>query len=174
MSQDTRANFSERYVTRRYLEQDGVCANVTCKNPLGVGFHRHHASGDNSDDSYSNLTLLCMECHHALKDKEGLNRLEAHHVVEREVYDSIKRMVAESFNGKLSGANMERMMDGFIKMLQISRNEKRIDSEVEYPPPEIQMLFTKSAVEEKQALYLEAYMEGVKATVSKLGVKTVE
>ena len=152
-----RQDFPQRLVTRKYLEQDGICATPKCGNPLDKGFHRNHISGDASDNSYENLELKCVECHHAVKDKEGMNRLEAHHEVERKVYSLIERMITESFDSKLSGANMERMMDGFIKMLQISRQEKSLDLEVEYPPVEIQLLFGK----QNQEALTDKWLEGV-------------
>ena len=157
-----RKDFKKRDVSRKYLEQDGVCANPLCMNPLNKGFHRHHADGDHENNTYENLQLLCMECHHAKKDKEGLNRLEAHRKVEREVFSLVAKMINTAFESKMSGANMERMLDGFTRMLQISRREKGLDVETEYPPTEIKMILSQQIANEKLQDYLSGVKDGIR------------
>lgn len=136
-------------------------------NPLNNGFHRHHKDGKHENNTYENLELLCIECHHAQKDVEGLSLFEQHRVVEREVGDLVRRMINEAFDKKMSGANMERMLQGFSQMLSISRNEKGLNLEVEYPPADVKLQLSKNIQEQN----LEEYMRGIRDGIRMIRVE---
>ena len=157
-----RRDFEEWKVHRKYLEQEGVCA--ICGNPLNNGFHRHHKDGDPSNNSYENLQLLCPSCHFATFGKD--NPWAQHKKVERKVMNLINEMINRAFKKELSGATMERMMDGFIKILQLSRREKGIDEQLEYPPPTIKLLLSENINREIMNSYLEGFKDGVRSVLS--------
>jgi len=157
--------------------QEGAC--LKCGRPLDGGFHRHHKDGDHANNSEDNLELLCPECHHGEKyshDKDAnddaVNMLEQHKLVEREVFKGIQEMITAGMDKSLSGANMERIMDGYVKMLQISKREKGLD-DVEYPPTEIKIMLSKGLAEEKMNEYLRGIEDGIRMITLKLSPTVV-
>lgn len=164
-----RRDFPNWAVTQVFLLQEGACKN--CSTPLDSGFHRHHADGDHANNDVDNLELLCVECHHGVKfehDKkdmgdDAINLYETHKRVEKEVMTGLRDMIVKGLAKELSGANMERLMDGFTKMLQISR---RSLDQAEYPPAEIKIMLSKNIAEER----LNEYIAGIKAGISMVRV----
>lgn len=158
-----RKMWPERVVNRVYREQDGVCGNPACSNPLDKGFHRHHEDGDRSNAEQDNLQLLCMECHHATFGERNI--LTAHRDVEREVAGFLREMVTKGLDGKLSGANMERLIQSFSQILKISRNEKALDKGTEYPSAEIKLDLSRNIQEQMLEEYMRGYRDGIKAVI---------
>lgn len=160
-----RRDFPDWAVTRVYFLQEGACAK--CGAPLDSGFHKHHKDGNHTNNAETNLELLCVECHHGAKfehDKkemadDAINLYETHRKVERTVMDGLSDMIKKGLLKEISGAAMERLMDGFTKILQISN--RRLDRPM-YPPAEIKIMLSKNIAEER----LESYIEGMKAGIS--------
>ena len=167
-----RRDFPDWAVTRVYFLQEGACA--TCGAPLDSGFHKHHRDGDHANNEDTNLQLLCAECHHGLKfehDKKemsdvAVNLYETHRKVERAVMSGLKDMIKKGLAKELSGAAMERLMDGFTKMLQVSN--RSLDRPM-YPPAEIKIMLSKNIAEER----LNEYIEGIKTGVSLMRINLV-
>ena len=158
-----RKDFPEWMVTRKFIEQDGVCGNKYCNNPLSNGFHRHHKDGDPSNNSYENLVLLCPECHYALKAEQtkGHNPLKAHRELQRKAIEGILRAIGLVEQGKLSGASLERLLQGWDRVL--AESWKRVTFELEYPDPIFAMYKHLMRTGLIQNAYLEGFKDGLKA-----------
>ena len=158
MVQEDRKHFKPWQVDRKFIEQDGVCATPGCHNPLFMGFHRHHKNGDNSDNSYGNLQLLCIECHFTtLKGKE--NPLEQHRELQRKAISGILKAIGLAMPpGKLSGSTLERILSGYAQAISESWKEKGLRSTVEYPSPFFSMIRDM----QKSGVIQDAIQEGVK------------
>jgi len=148
-----RKDFKGWQVDAVYIAQDGVC--LTCGGTLQKGFHRHHKDGDRSNNKTDNLELRCAECHRATLGEA----FDKHKEQEKRVLESLNRLLDEGFAGKLSGANMERMLDTMSKSLKISRTVNEMDKGIEYPSAAIMM----SVRMEEQRKITDAYLDGFKA-----------
>jgi len=168
---EERKNFPEWMVDRRYIEQDGVCANMACLNPLANGFHRHHKDGDHSNVAYENLELRCIDCHFATyaEQHKDYNPLEEHRKLQRTVIEKIGTAIEGAMIGKLAGSSLERVLAGFDRQLRESWKEKGLNVMVEYPSPTFAMLRHL----QKSAIVTDAILEGFKMGIMKGGAVTV-
>ncbi len=159
-----RKDFPEFMVTRKYIEQDGVCGNVNCNNPLSNGFHRHHKDGNPANNSYDNLVLLCPECHFAVKAEQtkGHNPLKAHRKLQRQTIEGILRAIGMMEQNKLSGASFQRLLEGYDRVL--AESWKLFSYEIEYPDPIFAMYRNLMKTSLIQEAYLEGFKDGCKAT----------
>jgi hypothetical protein len=154
------------------MEQEGVCGNPKCNNPLANGFHRHHNDTDRSNNDRTNLVLLCPTCHFATFGDD--NPLVAHKDVERDVLEKIGKMIEAGINKEISGSHMEKILDGCTRSLQISRREKDIDAQLEYPPASVRALTRMKQIETEQNIFHDGYMKGLERGLSLRGEGKVE
>lgn len=157
---EIRKEFPQFIVDQVYIEQDGVCANKNCFNPLAHGFHRHHKDGNPSNISKENCQLLCLECHFATYKGEE-NPLEKHRELQRKIIGQIGSALAKTFEGQMTGSTLERVLTGFQMQESLSWKEKGLNIQVEYPSPTFAMLRQMM----KQGIVQEAFLEGFKEGV---------
>ena len=186
MSQDTRKDFSQYQIDIVYNLQDGSCPK--CGAGLEqTGMNRHHKDKDHTNNSISNLELLCPRCHHALS---GLSNPYTRHKQQEElvlskINDIVQQILSpqtvEVVDGKgnkttkvleLSGVILDKLVDSLTLSLKVSRNVTDVDYGREFTPNAIKIQRKMMEAEVSGESYMSGYMEGVKATVSKLGVKT--
>lgn len=160
MSKSERKDFSKFAVDVVYVAQDGVC--IKCGAPLEPHFHRHHRNGNPSDNSIDNLELYCEECHRATLGEEAKRQFEEHKNQERRVLDMLNKLIDEIFQGTVSGANAERVIDALSMSLKVSRKYNEVDKGLERVPVSIVMA---RRLAESKILYeslQEGYREGLK------------
>lgn len=150
-----RKSFKRWKVDLVYEAQDGAC--VVCGGTLKKGFHRHHKDGDPSNNDISNLELRCADCHRATF-KEAY---KAHKDQERQVLASLNKLLEQGFEGKLSGANMERMLEAMTMSLKLSRSINKLDQGIEYPSAAIAMRFKMDEIKKLTEQYLAGLREGI-------------
>jgi hypothetical protein len=153
---DERRDFPKWKVELAYIAQDGVCTR--CGNTLEHGFHRHHKDGNPLNNTLENLELLCPECHRATLG-EAYKR---HREQEERALNYLNKLLDECFNGRLSGATVERLVDAITLSLKISRSLSKLDTGIESPPPTIALLKKLQETRILQEYYLEGFKEGIK------------
>jgi len=151
-----RRGFPQWRVELAYFAQDGVCAR--CGNTLEHGFHRHHKDGNPLNNTLDNLELLCPECHRATLGEA----YKKHREQEERALNYLNKLLAECFNGRLSGATVERLMDAITLSLKISRSSNRLDEGIESPPPTIALLKKLQETRILQETYLEGFKDGIR------------
>jgi hypothetical protein len=164
VNKSERRAFPQWRVELAYIAQDGVCAR--CGNTLELGFHRHHKDGNPANNSLENLELLCPECHRATLG-EAYKR---HREQEERALSYLNKLLDECFNGRLSGATVERLVDAITLSLKISRSLNKLDEGIESPPPTIALLKKLQETRILQETYLEGFKEGVKWMAERLKV----
>jgi hypothetical protein len=170
MTQDTREDFHRWQIDLAYEEAQGLCHR--CGANLDQGYHIHHVNSDHSDNTLINMELLCVKCH--FTTYRGSNPWDEHKKTEAKVLESLLKVIDLVLDpaSKMSGATIEKLNDSMTMALRSSRYLNEIDyGKLSVPTSILQM----RGASESKALgeqYMMGYMEGVKATVSKLGVKT--
>ena len=151
-----RKNFPKWKVEAVYYAQDGVCAR--CGGSLEKGFHRHHKDGNPMNNSIDNLELLCPECHRATLGDE----IEKHRQMEARILEKLNTLIDYAFEGKLSGAQVERLLEAMKLALKISRKQAKYDEGLETPPASIVLLRKLKETKILQDIYLEGFKDGVR------------
>jgi len=155
-SKGERRDFPQWKVDLVYIAQDGVCTR--CGGTLAHGFHRHHKDGNPHNNSIDNLELLCAECHRAtLGDK-----YKAHVEQEKRVLENLNKLIELGFEGKLSGANMERLLEAMTLSLKVSRQINELDKGIEYPSPWLVFGQRQGELARITEAYLNGLREGIK------------
>jgi len=155
-----RKDFEQYKVDIVYRVQDGSC--FKCGNSLKKGFHRHHKDKNNANNSVDNLELHCAECHRAEKGEA----IEKHRKQEQKILDDLNKLLELGFKGKLSGANMERMLEAMTTSLKVSRNVNRMDVGIEYPSASLTFGTRIKEIQTMTDYYLKGLHEGIS-----LGIK---
>jgi len=150
-----RKDFHQWQVDLAYQTQDGCC--LKCGNSLKQGFHRHHKDGDNTNNKFDNLQLHCAECHRAEKGEA----IKEHRKQEKKVLDDLNKLLDLGFEGKLSGANMERMLEAMTTSLKVSRNVNDMDVGIEYPSASLTFGTRIKEIQTMTEYYLKGLHEGI-------------
>jgi len=161
----SRKPFPEWIVEVVFHEQDGVCGNPKCFNPLAAGFHRHHKDKDNTNNSKINCQLLCLECHFATfegpnKD-ESKNPLKEHRKLQTILMAKLGKAISAALDKTITGSTLERILAGISQHESMSWKEKGISLQVEYTPS----IFTMLRHMQKDGIIQESYLEGFKLGV---------
>ena len=170
-TQDTRRDFSTSQISLAYESQDGLC--IHCGAGLEqTGYHAHHKDGDHSNNTQENLELWCPKSH--FTTFKGSNPWVEHKKTEAKILESLVTVITNTLDpaSKMSGATLEKLNDAMTLALKVSRNVFEIDYGRIQVPAELRI---KRKLLENDIMadsFMSGYMEGVKATVSKLGVKT--
>jgi len=162
LSRGDRRAFPVWRVELVYWIQDGVCAK--CGGSLERGFHRHHLNGDPTDNSVENLQLLCPECHLATLG----DALARHRQQEEKALNYLNNLLDQCFNGRLTGATVERILDAIALALKISRSLNGIDKGLESPPPSIALLRKLQESKILTETYMEGFKDGVRWMAEKM------
>jgi len=163
LSLNERKDFPKWKVTAAYMAQDGVCSK--CGSSLQHGFHRHHRDGNPRNNSVDNLELLCKECHRATLGEP----FKKHRAQEERILENLNQLIALGFEGKLSGANMERLLEAMTLSLRISKEVNGLDKGIEYPPPELLYGIRQGELNKIS----DAYLAGLRSGIS-LALETVK
>jgi len=115
------------------------------------------------NNSLDNLELLCPECHYATFEGPKKEAYEKFKRQEEIVLDKLNKLIDEAFAGKFSGATIERLLEALTMSLKVARRVAGLDSEIEMPPPTIQIARMLDETRRLQRAYLEGYKDGVKA-----------
>jgi ribosomal protein S27AE len=173
MSQETREDFHKWQIDLAYEAQNGLCKK--CGAGLEqTGFHAHHEDGDHTNNSLANLSLLCPKCH--FTTFKGSNPWDAHKDTEKRILESLLKVIDLVLDpaSKMSGATLEKLNDSMTMALRSSRYFNEIDyGKMTVPASILQMRGMAEAKVQGEA-YTAGFMDGVKATVSKIGVKNNE
>lgn len=161
--QEERKVFHKWQVDLVYIAQDGCC--LKCGNTLKKGFHRHHKDGKHDNNATDNLELHCAECHRATLGKA----VTEHKKQEAKILEDLNTLLDRGFEGKLSGANMERMLEAMGMSLKVSRSVNKLDVGIEYPSASITLGTRIKEIETMTEYYLKGLHEGIS-----LGVKTAK
>jgi hypothetical protein len=134
-------------------------------------FQIHHKDKDHSNNELSNCEALCIKCHHTTFGSD--NPYTKHKIQEAMCLDTINQVLkqASDSNSKMSGATLEKLLEGITQSLKISRQATGLDYGMMRTPASINIERGYAESKAWGDAFNEGYMEGVKATVSKLGVK---
>jgi len=160
---EKRKDFHKWQVDLVVIAQDNCC--LKCGNTLKKGFHRHHKDKNHANNKTDNLQLHCAECHRAEKG----DALKEHRKQEKKILEDLNNLLDKGFEGKLSGANMERMLEAMGMSLKVSRSVNEMDVGVEYPSASLTLGTRIKEIETMTEYYLKGLHEGIS-----LGAKAVK
>lgn len=169
MTQDDRQPFKKWVVDLVYEAQQGLCSR--CGVSLEAEpFQIHHKDANHSNNELSNCELLCIKCHHKTFPE---NAYDKHKEQELLVLAKLNQVIEQAVDpaSKMSGATLEKLIEGLSLSLKVSRNATGIDYGMMRTPAYIKTERGFSEVQEKAEIYTEAYMSGVRDTLSRVEVK---
>lgn len=166
MTQDDRKPFS-RWITDLCFEsQQGLCSR--CSVSLeSEPFQIHHKDGDHSNNELSNCELLCIKCHHKTFPE---NAYEKHKSQETKVLTMLNQILEQATDpaSKMSGATLEKLIEGLSMSLKVSRNATDLDYGMLRTPPSIKLRRNMADQEARQDAFFEGYSQAVKDTLSRI------
>lgn len=133
-------------------------------------FHIHHKDGNHANNTLENCELLCIKCHHMTFGED--NAYSKHKTQEALTLDTLNTVIknASDPNTKVSGAVLEKLLEGLTNGLRISRQVTGLDYGMMRTPVSIRL---ERGYTESKALsdaYSEGYMIGLKDGITR-GVK---
>jgi hypothetical protein len=169
MTQDDRKDFKKWIVDLVYESSMGLCPRCGASledEPF------HHKDGNHANNTLDNCELLCIKCHHSTYGEDNAySKHKSQEALTLETLNAVMKNASDP-NTKVSGAVLEKLLEGLSLGLKVSRQSTGLDYGMMRTPASINI---ERGYAESKALgdaYSTGYMEGVKATVSKLGVKT--
>lgn len=164
-----RKDFHKWVIDLAFESQEGMCKR--CGTSIEIEpYQIHHEDGNNSNNSLSNISLLCVKCHHKTFPE---NAYDKHKEQELLVLAKLNQVIEQAVDpaSKMSGATLEKLIEGLSLSLKVSRNATGIDYGMMRTPAYIKTERGFSEVQEKAEIYTEAYMSGVRDTLSRVEVK---
>lgn len=149
-----RKPFTKKQKEEAYERQGGCCNN--CGASLDVtGFEADHVDGDNSNNSTSNLALLCPDCNLA-KGKKS----DEHKAIQLQAITDLQSLISKGLNKEVSGALAERILDGINALLKVSYQVHRIPRGIEKFSKSAEELRNDADVELYKRVYMSAWKDG--------------
>lgn len=158
-----RRDFKAWTVDLAYDIQQGCCAK--CGASLEKGFEIHHKDGNPSNISIDNIELLCVRCH---KSTFASTDWEAYRKRLEKILNDIDRILELAFNGQLSGAVADKMVELEKVALKLTRELYGIYDSMHKPP--VTVILERKFAETKilQQMFLEGWKQGIADALSLL------
>jgi hypothetical protein len=166
MVQDDRKDFKKWIVDLVFDAQQGLCSR--CGTSIEVEpFQIHHKDSDHSNNELSNCELLCIKCHHKTFPEDAF---EKHKSQETLVLTQLNQVIQQATDpaSKMSGATLEKLIEGLTLSLKVSRNASGVDYGMMRTPTSIRLERGFAETQAQGNSYIEGYLDAVKATVSKI------
>ena len=164
-----RNNFNKRIVDEAYENQEGCCAK--CLKSISGGFERDHKDGNRSNNSKSNLQLLCHRCHDVVSgDPSKRNEYE---LKLGKAMDNAHALVEQAVKGEGVGVTLQQAARLNEQMIEYARELYNIIQSIplEHYKGDNPTYKTDVVIPESQ-VFLRGFESGLKAGISLL--KNVE
>ena len=158
-----RRDFKRWVIDLCFEAQQGLCSK--CGVSLeSEPYHAHHKNKDNTDNSLTNIELLCVKCHHGTYAESAY---EKHKAQEVKTLIDLNKLIDSALDpaSKISGAALEKLLEAMTLALRVSRNATEVDYGAMRTPASIKLQRSMADQDARLQSFMDGVMYGVKKTL---------